>query len=281
MNSQLKWKFIFILLVILVCIFGLIGIPFPTSFGQIRQNLSDRIHLGLDLRGGSHLVLQVQVDEAIGQRTDQAYDALQKALRDKGINPGMSRVDDTHILLTNLDPASEGTFHDIVANQFTDWTVAPAAGQPNGFLLTMGPTAVANLRSSTMDQSLETITRRINALGLTEPTIAFTGRADNEILVELPGEGDPTRAKSVIQAGGQLTLNRVADDQTYPSEVAALAAKGGVLPPGTVIVPGRSEAQSGFPSQTVYYILDRAPIVTGQDLRGASPAPNGSIPGQF
>ena len=55
-----------------------------------------------------------------------------------------------------------------------------------------------------MDQALETITRRINALGLTEPTIAFTGRADNEILVQLPGEGDPTRAKSVIQAGGQL-----------------------------------------------------------------------------
>ena len=123
MNPQLKWKFVFILIVILVCIFGLIGIPFPTSFGQVRQNLSDRIHLGLDLRGGSHLVLQVQVDEAIGQRTDQAYDALQKALHDKNINPGMSRVDNSHILVSNLSPADSGTFHDIVANQFTDWTI--------------------------------------------------------------------------------------------------------------------------------------------------------------
>src|SRR5579863_7754024 len=137
MNSQLKWKFIFILIVILVCIFGLIGIPFPTSFGQIRQNLSDRIHLGLDLRGGSHLVLQVQVDEAIGQRTDQAYDALQKALHDKNINPGMSRVDNSHILVSNLSPVDSGTFHDIVANQFTDWTISPAAGEANGYLLTM------------------------------------------------------------------------------------------------------------------------------------------------
>src|SRR5580704_1034917 len=193
MSPQLKWKFVFIALVILVCIYGLVGIPFPTSLGQIKQNLSDRIHLGLDLRGGSHLVLQVQIDEAIGQRTDQAYDALQKALHDKNINPGMSRVDDTHILVSNLDPAASGTFHDIVANQFTDWTVTPAAGEANGYLLTMGPTVVATLRSTAMDQSLETITRRINALGLTEPTIAFTGRADNEILVELPGEGDPTR----------------------------------------------------------------------------------------
>src|SRR5580704_11295569 len=146
MNSQLKWKFIFILLVILVCIFGFIGIPFPTSFGQVRQNLSDRIHLGLDLRGGSHLVLQVQVDEAIGQRTDQAYDALQKALRDKNINPGMSRVDDTHILVTNVDPVSSGTLNDIVTNQFTDWTMTPAAGQPNGFLLTVKPSVIADLR---------------------------------------------------------------------------------------------------------------------------------------
>lgn len=281
MNSQLKWKFIFILLVILVCIFGLIGIPFPTSFGQIRQNLSDRIHLGLDLRGGSHLVLQVQVDEAIGQRTDQAYDALQKALQDKNIKHEMSRVDNTHILVSNLNPADSGTLSDIVTNQFTDWVLAPAAGQANGFLLTMKPSAVADLRTSTMEQSLETITRRINALGLTEPTIAFTGRGDNEILVELPGEGDPTRAKAVIQAGGQLELRRVADDQTYASEAEALAAHGGVLPPGTEIVPGTSDTTSGQAPTQVYYLLDRAPIVTGQDLVNATPEPSTNYPGQY
>jgi preprotein translocase subunit SecD len=132
-----------------------------------------------------------------------------------------------------------------------------------------------------MDQSLETITRRINALGLTEPTIAFTGRGDDEILVQLPGEGDPTRAKAVIQAGGQLELQRVADDQPYPSEAAALAAHGGVLPQGTVIVPGKSEGAGAQAGQQVFYILDRAPIVTGQDLRGATPEPSTNYPGQF
>ena len=281
MNSQLKWKFIFILIVILVCIFGLIGIPFPTSFGQVRQNLSDRIHLGLDLRGGSHLVLQVQVDEAIGQRTDQAYDALQKALHDKNINPGMSRVDNSHILVSNLSPADSGTFHDIVTNQFTDWTVTPAAGEPNGYLLTMSPTVIATVRSNAMDQSLETITRRINALGLTEPTIAFTGRADNEILVELPGEGDPTRAKAVIQAGGQLELRRVADEQSYASDTEALANHGGILPAGTEIVPGTADTTSGQAPAQVFYLLDRAPIVTGQDLVSATPEPSTNYPGQY
>ena len=72
-----------------------------------------------------------------------------------------------------------------------------------------------------MTQSLETIERRINALGLTEPTIQLHGRKDNEILVQLPGEGDPTRAKAVIQAGGQLELQLVEDPTTYSSQVCS------------------------------------------------------------
>src|ERR1700691_2987225 len=283
MNSQLRWKFIFIAAVILLCIYGLIGVPtFPTSWSQIKQNLADRIKLGLDLKGGSHLVLQVQVDEAIGQRCDQAVDQITKQVHEKNITVGeISRVDDTHILVRNVDPNTSGAFRDLVNNQFTDWALSPAAGEANGYVLAMKPSIVADIRRDTMDEALETITRSINALGLTEPTIAFTGRGDNEILVELPGEGDPTRAKSVIQAGGQLSLNRVADDQTYPSEAAALAAKGGVLPPGTEILPGRSDSAAGPTAAPVYYILDRAPAVTGADLRGATPAPDTNNPSQY
>ena len=283
MNPQLRWKFILILIVIFICLFGLIGMPqFPASFAQVKQNLADRIKLGLDLKGGSHLVLQVQVDEAIGQRCDQAVDQLTKQVHEKNIIVGdIRRVDDTHIEVDNVDPSTSSAFHDLINNQFPDWTTSPAAGVNNGYLLTIKPSVVADLRRDTMDQALETITRRINALGLTEPTIAFTGRGDNEILVQLPGEGDPTRAKAVIQAGGQLTLNRVADDQTYPSEAAALAAKGGVLAQGTILVPGKAYTQTGQPGQQVYYVLDRAPIVTGQDLRGASPSPSTNNPGQY
>jgi preprotein translocase subunit SecD len=282
MNPQLRWKFILIAIVILLCIYGLIGIPFPTSLAQVKQNLADRIKLGLDLKGGSHLVLQVQVDEAIGQRCDQAVDQLTKQLREKNVNVGdIRRLDDTHIQVNNVEPSTSSTFRDIVTNQFTDWNISPAAGVVNGYLLTLKPSVIADLRRDTMDQALETITRRINALGLTEPTIAFTGRGDNEILVQLPGEGDPTRAKAVIQAGGQLSLNRLADDQTYPSEAAALAAKGGVLPPGTIILPGRSDSAAGPTAAPVYYILDRAPAVTGTDLRGATPAPDTNNPSQY
>ncbi|HWF36958.1 MAG TPA: protein translocase subunit SecD [Candidatus Acidoferrales bacterium] len=283
MSSQLRWKFIFIVIVILACVIGLIGIPMPTSFAQVKQNLADRIKLGLDLKGGSNLVLQVQVEEAIGQRCDEAVDQVKKALHDKNVNFGeVRRVDDTHVLVRNVDPATSGTFRDLIDQQFTDWNISPAAGENNGYLLTMKPSVVQDLRTETMDQALETITRRINALGLTEPTIAFTGRGDNEILVQLPGEGDPTRAKSVIQAGGQLQLKLLADETTYPSQAAALAAHGGILPAGTEIVSGKSESTApGQTPQQVYYILNRAPIVTGQDLRGATPEPSTSNPGQY
>src|ERR1700678_1150699 len=283
MNSQIRWKFILILIVILICLYGLLGLPtFPTSLTQVKANLADRIKLGLDLKGGSHLVLQVQVDEAIGQRCDQAVDQLTKQVHEKNIVVGdIRRVDDTHIEVDNVDTNTSGAFRDLISTQFTDWASAPAAGVVNGYLLTLRPSIVADLRRDTMSQALETITRRINALGLTEPTIAFTGRGDNEILVQLPGEGDPSRARAVIQAGGQLSLNRVADDQTYPSEAAALAAKGGVLPPGTEILPGRSDSAAGPTAAPVYYILDRAPAVTGADLRGATPAPDTNNPSQY
>ena len=86
----------------------------------------------------------------------------------------------------------------------------------------------------------------------------------------------------MIQAGGQLELNRVADEQPYPSEIAALGSHGGVLPAGTVIVPGKAENAIQFADAAqVFYVLQRAPIITGQDLRGATPAPSANYPGQY
>jgi preprotein translocase subunit SecD len=283
MNAQLKWKFVLIAIVLLACIYGVLGLPqFPTSAAVLKSNLADRIHLGLDLKGGSHLVLQVQLEEAIAQHCDETIDELKSQARSKNVVIGeVSRVDDTHILVHNVDPSSTDAFRDLVNSQFQDWTISQAAGEQNGYELTTKPSVIADLRQNTMNQSLETITRRINALGLTEPTIAFTGRSDDEILVQLPGVGDPTTAKTVIGSSGQLQLVRVADGP-YASEAEALAQHGGVLPAGTALVPGR--AGSAGPTQntgTVYYLLDKAPIVTGQDLRNADASPNTQAPGEY
>jgi preprotein translocase subunit SecD len=284
MTAQLRWKIIVIVSVLLLCLFGLAGLPdVPRSWAQVKDNFAQRIRLGLDLKGGSHLVLQVQVQEAVAYQCDRTIDRLTQQLREKSISFGeIGRKSDTQILVSNIGPDQTSTFRDLLRDQFPDWDMAPAAGTTNGYLLTLKASVVAQLEHDTMDQSVETIRHRIDALGLTEPTIAPTGREDNEILVQLPGEGDPTRAKAVIQAGGQLELRLVKDEHPYASEAEALAGHGGVLPPGSELVPGHSESPTpGQPSADVWYVLDRSPVITGQDLRSATPQSNSNDPGHW
>jgi preprotein translocase subunit SecD len=136
-----------------------------------------------------------------------------------------------------------------------------------------------------MTQTLETIERRINGLGLTEPTIQLRGgQNNNEILVQLPGEGDPARAKEVIKAGGQLELRLVEGPQVYTSQAEAFASNGGKLPAGTELVPGNIESRnspSPQPQGEGWYLLSRSAIVTGRDLRSATENRSSTNPGQW
>src|SRR5580693_2422666 len=129
MNTPLQYKFGFITVVILACLIGILcvdasGFKFPTSATQLEKNLSDRIHLGLDLRGGSHLVVQVQLDDALEQHAAQAVDTIKDQARDKNVKIGeVSQMpDNTRIQVHDVDANATSTFRDIVANQLQDWT---------------------------------------------------------------------------------------------------------------------------------------------------------------
>src|SRR5215831_9606049 len=106
MNPNLKWKALFIAAVIIVCIYFILGLPnFPTSLAALKDNFTHQIKLGLDLQGGTHLILQVQVQEAIAQETDQTVDRLTTAMRAKNIHyDEVRRMDDTHIVVRNVAP---------------------------------------------------------------------------------------------------------------------------------------------------------------------------------
>jgi len=287
MNPNLKWKVVFIAIVVVACIAFLVATPsLPTSWQAVKSNFAQRIKLGLDLQGGTHLVLQVQVQEAIAQETDITVDRLTSQLREKNIRyDEIRRADDTHILVKGVDPAQNSTFRDTITQQFGGrWDSGPAPGDPTGYLLTLRSSAVSAMQEATMTQSLETIERRINALGLTEPTIQPRGgQNDNEILVQLPGEDDPIRIKQVIQQGGQLELTLVVDPGPYASEAAYMAAHGGILPAGSQLVP-ECDVTSKNPTQSPvknWYLLNRAPAVTGRDLRSAVENRNTNNPGQY
>jgi preprotein translocase subunit SecD len=100
--------------------------------GQLKDNFSHQIKLGLDLQGGTHLVLQVQTQEAVAQETDQMVDRITTWLRGKNIHyDEVRRVDDTHILVRNVDSARLSEFRDYVNQQFANfWDMSPAAGDP-------------------------------------------------------------------------------------------------------------------------------------------------------
>src|SRR6266850_6919783 len=140
MNPNLKWKALFILAVILFCIYYLIGLPeFPKSFAHVRDNFSHQIKLGLDLQGGTHLILQVQVQEAIAQETDQTVDRLTTELRSKNIRyDEVRRADDTHILVRNIPSDQVSQFRDVIHQQQYEslWDLGTAPGEANGCLLT-------------------------------------------------------------------------------------------------------------------------------------------------
>src|SRR5256885_7212899 len=160
MNPNLKWKTIFIVAVILACIYGLLGLPtFPTSGADVKSNFAHQIKLGLDLQGGTHLILQVQVQEAIAQETDQTVDRLTNQLRAKNIRyDEVRRVDDTHIVVRNVPPEQFSDFRDLINTYLGNvWDSSPTAGERNSYTLTLRPSQIVALQEQTMTQSLETI----------------------------------------------------------------------------------------------------------------------------
>lgn len=286
MNTNLKWKLVFIAAVVVACIFGLIGRPkFPTSYADIKSNLATQLKLGLDLRGGSHFILQVKVEEAVALQGDQVRDNLAQEMRDQQIPfEAVERIDDTHFLAKNVGDGAK--FKDMVRARYVDWDFS-VSGPGESYTLTMKPSSEAALKTLTLQQAVETIRRRIDQLGLTEPDVAEHGRGDYEIFVQLPGEDDPARVRNIIQAGGLLELKLVVNDSGgagFQSEAEALASYGGVLPPNTMLVQGKSDfanATPGQPVPTTWYVLTRVPIVTGRDLRSATHGPHTESPGRY
>jgi len=270
--------------VIVLCIYGLFGLPdFPTSWAGVKQNFANRIRLGLDLQGGTHLVLQVQVNEAVRQETDESEGQLAKLLRDRNVPSDQPIVTgDSQIKVSNVSPDQVGNLRSIVTDSFPTWDLSPAPGEPNGYLLNMKNSAIALIQDHALTQSRETIERRIDQLGLVEPVVALYGQGDNEIIVELPGEGDPVRARQVIQAGGQLEIRLVVDPTPYASEAAALAAHNGVLPPDTELMQFKQASVTATGSDAAdsgqWFLVDRRPVVTGTDLRSATPERNAEKP---
>ena len=272
MNKNLGWKLGLVAAILLAFLFGIFGIPKDLSAKGLVASLQDRIHLGLDLKGGTHLILQVQVNDAVNADSDRAVERLKEALRTKKINyADISKPDPVNspdkIVIKGVPPESSSDLRSIVSDRLSEYEAA--SGAENSWTLTMKPQSLVSLKNQAVQQAIETIRNRIDQLGVSEPVIEEHGLGQYQILVQLPGVDDPARVKEIMQSTAMLEIRQALDNgQAYPDEQAALAAHNGVLPPDAVLLHGKNKGGSG--TEDAVYLISRVSAVAGHDLRQAS-----------
>jgi preprotein translocase subunit SecD len=272
MKRNLKVKLLIILAVLLAFAYGMVGLPPSWSPQGLREGMGQRISLGLDLRGGTHLILEVQVQDALRAEGNRALERLREDLRQANIAyQDVSMPDDKQperLLLSGVPPEARNELDRIISDRLPEWELTSAP--QDTYLLVMRPSERVQLEERAVAQAIETIRGRIDALGVAEPAIQEHGLGRYQILVQLPGVDDPARVKNIMQSTAMLEIRHVRGGP-YSSESEAYAAFDGALPPGTVLLRGRSFAAGDTPGDAVW-LLSRSAAVSGTQLRTAEPS---------
>jgi len=266
MGKNLAGKTALIVAVLVVFCFGIVGIP----HGSLGQSIKDRIHLGLDLKGGTHLVLEVHVAEAVASATDRDVARIEDAFQKAGITGAtVGKTDPARpqtIVVSGIPAAKLSDARSMLqGNEYSSYDVVTTAD--GNSTLTMKLAAIRDLETRTLDTSIETIRERIDKLGVTEPVIQKYGLGENQILVELPGIDNAAEVEEVIQSTAKLSIHAVTGGP-YDTDQAALQANGGTIPADSMLVRGSGSA--GAPEMV--WLLKRVSEVEGTDFRDAQPS---------
>jgi preprotein translocase subunit SecD len=268
MKRNLQIKSLIILGVVLACIFGVIG--FPKSKDELIANWQKNIHLGLDLRGGTYLVLQVQEQDAFNSEANTVADQIRQAAQKAGIPvsqvdaqeaKSLAEASSVAVLAKGVPATQAGQFRQLLTQQFPGWNLTTL--NSTDYRLTLKNTEAIQMRQQILAQTKNTIEKKINGLGVSESSVQQRrSDTDAELLVQLPGVDDPARVKQILQTAAVLELYEVKGGP-FPSREEALAQNGGVLPAGTKLVHSRNGANE------TWYLLNRAPEIKGQDIQNA------------
>jgi len=228
-----------------------------------RDGQPGRIKLGLDLRGGIHLVLQVVVEDALNATVDDAVNTARDQASRKGIQFGSAqRTSPTSFGVEGVEPARVKDMRDLLRDFFRPSWEVREAGEA-GFSVQMTELYQRQVKEQTVREAIRTLERRVNQLGVAEPVIAAHGNRGDQILVQLPGVTDVDQAKRIIKTTAQLSLKLVED--SGPSSEALLQSLGGKAPDHMEVVSGPGTT----PGEPVYYLLRREALITGRDLKSA------------
>jgi preprotein translocase subunit SecD len=277
MQKNLLGKTAFIVAILVIFLYGIFGIPQKWNLEGIKQSLLERIHLGLDLKGGTHLILQVQVNDAVNADSDITIARLKEALNKANIPFGdIYKPDPTNqpeqIAIKGIPPDAVGRFRNDIVPVYAQYNLSNAP--ENSYLLTLLPSRVEEIKHQAVTQAIETIRQRIDALGVTEPVIEEHALGSYQILIQLPGI-DPDRAIGIISSQAMLEVRGAVDQNVFPSEEAAIQGQGGKLGPNAVLVHGTNIGGSHGESRDEVYVLSRSSVITGRDIRSADPSTRG------
>ena len=256
MAKNLRWKVGGIAVVVVAAVFAV----YPPE---------DQIRLGLDLRGGVHLVLRVQTDDALRVETETSAEQLsEQAIVDGIVLTSVTAVSPTEIRIEGVPPDRDQELRRI-ADELLQAIYDRESGAGGAYTYRMRSGVERALREESVRQALQTIERRVNELGVAEPIVAPHGVSGDQILVQLPGVEDVAGAKEIIRSTGLLEIKLV-EDGPAPSREVLLQTRNGVPPPDMQVVFGVTGALGGAGS-TDYYLVRRVAGITGRDLRTAGP----------
>jgi len=256
MRPELRWKAIGYGAFLLACAVA-VWPPYE------KAGVPGKIHLGLDLRGGIHLVLQVVVEDALNATVDDAVTTARDQATRKGIQFGaVQRVSPTSFSVEGTEPARVKDMRDLLRDFFRgSWEVRDAG--EGKFAVEMTELYQRQVKEQTVQEAIRTLERRVNALGVAEPVIAAQGSRGDQILVQLPGVTDVEQAKRIIKTTAQLSLKLV--ENSAATQETLLQGVGGKVPDNMEMTSGPSDT----PGQPTYYLLRKEAMITGRDLKNA------------
>lgn len=265
MFKSLKLRGAITLIVCLGALYFLIPTFFPNIPSSWNKYLAkEKIHLGLDLQGGMHLVLEIDTDKALEAMMERTSNELKESLMDSKVRfRNLEKAKGATISMELTDPDGKTVLENVLRDKYPDLEIDTTGPHDNGQLVTLkiNNKRAADLKKLTVEHSLETIRNRVDQFGIAEPEIIPEG--DNRILIQLPGIKDPERAKNLIGKTALLEF-KIVDDENSLEE-----ALRGNIPEGDIIAYGlRADKSTGERGSSPYLLKDKS-LLTGASLETA------------
>jgi SecD/SecF fusion protein len=293
---RLKFLILFVLTVLAI-VFVL-----PSLTGSLppwwEKHVSRGLKLGLDLKGGMHLILQVDMEQAVDNTLTRDSSDLKDLAEKRGITLKVGDVSKQALPVTLINQDEQAAFQKLMKDEFPQLGISEPQRQDNSLNFSLGikPEEISRLKERTISQTLEVLRNRIDQFGVTEPVLVREG--SENIVVQLPGIQDPQRALDLIGKTAQLQFKLVDDKANLNlQDLIDHALKEGKLKPGYAWKDLNQALAGKIPAEDEVYIekrvnpdsgrVERIPLlmekkvlITGADIKDASSRPDPQT-GQF